>query len=146
MKSKVSDAQTTVANTRIKKGDWLMVPLAMLTLLCGYHIVSTWRSPISLLPGSLIGFFMAPLWTSLLATTFSVIYIYKTVRRAPRHIVAKVVAYVLSFITIAVGLFASFRSDQYFVFWVFFFNPYVTPIVVVASIGGIVASLMPARK
>ncbi|MFI5746565.1 hypothetical protein ACIBBE_11590 [Streptomyces sp. NPDC051644] len=136
-----------LGNTRLKKGDWLILPLGILAALCVSQIVMSWQGLLSLVPGSPAGFFYHPPFIAFLIIIFSAIYIYKIVRRLPRHIVAKVAAYALSFTIILIGIaMAFYAGSDYYQFFILFFNPLVSPFMLVITIGGIVASLLPSKK
>lgn len=146
---------------RLQKGDWVILPLAIIALLCGYQIFQNWQGPLSVLPSLLSGWniFTTPNWAALLLIVFSMLYIYKTVRRRRLPVIAKIAAYVPSILLAAVlfliikqsdscsfaGGAISCSSAQYLLFWLVFFNPFVTPVLVVLSGAGIV-SLLLGRK
>lgn len=144
-------------SSRLKKGGWLILPLGLLAALSLYVLA---RNFPNIIPGSLQGSFFSAPFSALLMTLFSVLFIYKTVRRIPQHILAKIVAYILTFLFIigvvlminASGHGCTFAggpvdctSAQIMPLWLVFYNPWVTPVVTVLSLVGIIMLLLKRK-
>lgn len=136
--------------TRLKRGDWLIIPLGILAISGGYFVYM-----------NLSGIFSPMVLVALFVTLFSIIYIIKTFLRLPRNIISKIAAYTFSIFIVAVGIFMILNSQSscgstsmltscsdanYFLFILLFLNPFTMPFLALVSIVGIVASLFPSRK
>lgn len=143
----------------MRKGDWLLLPLAGLTTITLYMIASS-LSGLGYLIESPESVFNQPILFALLMGVFSVAFIYKTLRRSARPLVSKVTAYTLSIILLLTlawivlgtesctglyGVQTDCTSVYYFKLGVILFNPYVGSILGALSLAGTTA-LTVSRK
>lgn len=152
---------STIAGTRLQKGDWLILPLGILAALCFYVFTSS-LSGLGYLAQSPLGVLNQPVLFALLMGIFSVWFIYKILRRSVRPLVSKIAAYTLSIALILVLLWVAVGSGQpctglfgvqtdcsnvyYFKIWLALFNPYVGSALSLLSIAGIISFFQSASK
>lgn len=142
-------SNTPSVEFRLKGSEWLVLPLSLLALACTYTFLST-------LPNGNYFNISSPTVTSVLVGVFAAIYIYKALRRAPRHPFATVVASIFSVVfIILVGVLIATSGNECggdcntssaLVAWLVVFNPFVAMLWSPLAIGGIVTMLVKLKK
>lgn len=148
-------------NSRLKKGDWLILPLSILAAVSFYTAVLSLPVSYSFVQSPLSSF-MVPALPAFLVAFFSLFYIYYTLRRKARPLLAKIIAYTLSFVFLLVLLWIAAGSGQpctgffggptdcsslyYLKILIALFNPYSCIVLSLLSLSGIITLLVTVRR
>jgi len=147
----VSSRTTKQSQLRLKGNDWLIIPLGIVLIIC-----------IVLMVPNAVRFdtiFTTPTLVITLIGVFSIFYIYEVLAHKNIRLLAKIIAYIFSITFLGILLLSlgqscgGFFGTQgncndaiYLLFWLFLLNPISIPIVLLLSVGGLVALLIPKTK
>jgi hypothetical protein len=135
--------------SRFKPSDLVILPLGFLVIICLRTLLSYGGSSSFFVDDPIASILSQPALMALCIAPFSILLIYKIIRRQTIPLVANIASLITAFIVSVLFVWllsVSDSRDLFLKFAILFFNPFVAPVLIIVGLVGLIAFCRPKLK